>query len=109
MRIRDIIAKAFLQVETDYIHPVEDGFYYEVHTDILRDVKTWWYINPKIELNHNLTLICTLLESPMKSFDLWLEDEGRHIENDTKILDNVFVNISNYGEDPEKWVVGIQD
>ena len=110
MRIRDIIAKVFLQVETDYIHPVEDGFYYEVHTDILRDTKTWWYIVPSYKTGlNNLTLICTLLESPMRSFNSWLEDEGRHIENDTKILDNVFVTVSNYTEKPENWVVGIQD
>lgn len=108
MRIRDIVAKVFLRVETDYVHTVEDGFYYEVHTDILRDTKTWWYIRPKIEL-YNLTLICTLLESPMRSFELWLEDEGRHIEDDTKIKDNIFVNVSNFKDEPENWVVNIQD
>lgn len=108
MRIRDIVAKVFLQVETDYVHTVEDGFYYEVHTDILRDTKTWWYIRCKMELNI-LTLICTLLESPTHSFDLWLADEGRHIEDDTKIKDNIFINVSNYNEKPENWVVNIQD
>ena len=111
MRVRDIIAEVFLKVETDYIHPLEDaGFYYEVHTDILRDTKTWWYISIsyKMELN-SLTLGCALLESPMKSFDLWLEDEGRHIELDTKILDHIFVTVSNYTEKPENWVVSIQD
>ena len=75
MRVRDIIADVFLKVEADYIHPLEDGYYYEVHTDILRDTKTWWYIRYKMELNI-LTLICTLLESPMESFDLWLEELG---------------------------------
>ncbi len=109
MRIRDIVAKVFLNVETDYVHTVEDGFFYVTHSDILRDTKTWWYIRPKIELNHDLTLICTLLESPMRSFDLWLEDEGRHIEDDTKIRDNIFVNVSNYKEEPESWIVSIQD
>lgn len=108
MRVRDIIAEVFLKVETDYIHPLEDGYYYEVHTDILRDTKTWWYIRYKMELNI-LTLICTLLESPTHSFDLWLADEGRHIEDDTKIKDNIFINVSNYNEKPENWVVNIQD
>ena len=59
--------------------------------------------------HNNLTLRCVLLESPMKSFNLWLEDEGRHIENDTKILDHIFVTVSNYTEKPENWVVSIQD
>jgi hypothetical protein len=40
---------------------------------------------------------------------LWLADEGRHIEDDTKIKDNIFVNVSNFKDGPESWVVNIQD
>ena len=108
MRVRDIIAEVFLNVETDYVHALEDGFFYEVNTDYLRDTKTWWFIRYKTQMN-TLTLICTLLESPKESFKLWLDDEGRHIEDNTKILDNVFVNVANYTEKPENWVVSIQN